>query len=43
MDKKKEDICLLPTGDLRQKTGYTQTESEGWKKGIPCKWKRGLQ
>ena len=42
MDKKKEDICLLPTGDLRQKTGYTQTESEGWKKTVHANRNKSL-
>ena len=30
---------MVPTKDLLQMKGYTQTGSEGMEKEYPCKWK----
>ena len=39
MDTKPRSIYMLSTRDPLQTYGHIQTESEGIKKDIPCKWK----
>ena len=38
MDKNTQPTLLLPTRDLNQNKRFTQAESEGMEKNIPCKW-----
>ena len=39
MDTKTRPTYMLSTRDPLQTWGHIQTESEGMKKDIPCKWK----
>ena len=39
MDTKTRPVYMLSTRDPIQTYGYIQTESEGMKNDIPCKWK----
>ena len=39
MDTKTRSLYMLPARDPHQNKGHMQTESEGLKKDIPCKYR----